>query len=309
MRNNLKSVWDKASHADTAAGWGERLVYWGGVGTPAGALALISDLQWWIWCLIGLGCMWMILGLVVLLRKGFKKYLIGFATLVIVFWLGRQSVILGTEARQSEEDLAQITKLEDQLATEKERSESFLSFIESNLGSSNRQHAESTAPARLLGAVNLQAISGVNSDDHYREKIQQLRDEFGLEEISSEQLGVPLNKSRPGTYCVALSHTLGSANRSRFQKILASRNNYPGTPGAQALEIHTRKDGSIYLIVFLTESDAARIANLDGHTERQVVVFPYWSEERTVIVPINTDRIFAVTERNMKQSALQLTLR
>jgi hypothetical protein len=177
-------------------------------------------------------------------------------------------------------------------------------LLEKQMGEGPAQAAIAAAtPAVPRGAAHLLTRAGVTPERHAA-FMEGVRREYKLQAISGRDVGKPLSAMVIGRYFFAHAGHLEAHQdfHSRAKDILTFED---GT-----VELHKREaDGETYLVGFIDEGEASRVAELDGIGVKTFEVNPKPDDERTTVIFVPGQRIDRTAIRPARQNVLILTVR
>jgi hypothetical protein len=143
-------------------------------------------------------------------------------------------------------------------------------------------------------AATTRTFDGREIDPMEQQQREQLRSEFQLRSVMSEEEGTSVHALPPGVY--------GFSYAPATETPLFARKSY------HSYEVHKRADGSAYMLAFVTKSEAERLASRSEDME--VTVYPDPHGESDTLVSIPFERILTSLYKPVRRdgNAVPLTI-
>lgn len=135
-----------------------------------------------------------------------------------------------------------------------------------------------------------------------RPTLESLRKEHSLRELGALEAGRSLDKSRKETFAFIQPTMFASIFRAEgvtFERQIR-QSRADRYPAGGAFEVHHLANGNALLVGFTSESDASRLATLDGQSSVEVSMSPTPETGLSVITAIPIQRIARLMERRVE---------
>ncbi len=149
-----------------------------------------------------------------------------------------------------------------------------------------------------LAAVDLPLSPGLTPETSAA-AVERLRGERKLRQLTAFESGLPAAEIPPGTYFFLLGSWLETWDESlsdRIAGLMASR--FKRSEWSR-YELHKTQD-ELFLVVFITESDGARVSHLNGDDPVEIVAAPKVEGGFTVLISLPVNRIVSVRPRDLE---------
>ena len=206
-------------------------------------------------------------------------------------------------------DKQEIARLSKALDSAETKSDVYLARILREQGPTAAGAAIQGAPEAVLGPIRLTLKEMPDQFEQMTEELKKFRADLGLREITNEELGLSPLEVPASTFYYVHTNKLEANPQWKIEKSLIQSAFTIQDDSSVAIEMHTRGDGEIHIIGYITESIAVQISTLDGNREHTFVLFPKATSDRRMLVSIPVNRIVASRERRMTQRALEITIR
>lgn len=187
----------------------------------------------------------------------------------------------------------------------RERLDSLTASLMSALGEQRAQEVIASAPAVPLGPLSLFTRTGV-TPAAYEDAMTRIRSERNLRTITEDELGRRVSQMPVSTYYYVVSGF--NAQPGALPREILNRDTVQRTVPELMIELQTLENGDVHLVGFIDEA-SLRVVNLDGVTDRTIVLYPMPSEVRSVLTSIPVERVQASAGVRTAQLVLELTLR
>lgn len=162
-----------------------------------------------------------------------------------------------------------------------------------------------TAPKKeqvsVLPPIALEIQNNLSKKDSQK-AIVALRTARKIREFNSLESGKNVSALPSGSYFfVSFDYLTGRSNEELKKNILSGR--VYRFRSWSTFEIHSLAGNGMYIVGFISESDAARISNLSGINSQEIILASFLWGSMTSLVSIPFDRIESSTYRNIQISS------
>ncbi len=149
-----------------------------------------------------------------------------------------------------------------------------------------------------LAAVDLPLSPGLTAETSKAE-VERLRKERRLRQLTALESGRAIAEAPPRTFFFLLGHWLRTWDKS-LSDLVAGLDAFRFKGADRSFyELHKTQD-ELYLVAFITESDAARVSHLNGNDSVKIVAAPKVEQRFTVLISLPVNRIVSVRPRDFE---------
>lgn len=158
-----------------------------------------------------------------------------------------------------------------------------------------------SADSSDLTPMTIELKDRITSKD-YEKVMVKLRETHKLRELTALESGKVISEIPSGTFFFLYFAYITSSSYQSAKANMLSRDGERFRSDRSYIEVHSISRDSIYIIGFLTESDAAQISVLSGKMPHTVVVTPIPWGSMTTLVSLPLDRIISSGSRIIQAS-------